>query len=60
MSQNVILALQSFLIFLQIVNAGIASVPGWSSPQVQLILAAAVGAFQFFVTHMANQTTPEK
>jgi len=58
MSQNTILALQSFLIFLQIVNAGIASVV--KEPLVSLVLSAGVGSFQYFVNHVGNQSiSPE-
>lgn len=58
MSQNTVLALQSFLIFLQIVNAGIASTI--HDQLVSLVLSAAVGSFQYFVNHVGNQTiSPE-
>ena len=58
MSTTVLLALQSGLIFLQLVNAGLpalgAHVPGW----LTLVLAGAVGSGQFFVQHVGNQTVP--
>jgi hypothetical protein len=57
MSQNTILLLQSILIFLQMVNAAIGTslhlAPEWS-----VIVAAGVGAFQYYVNHLGNQSVP--
>ena len=57
MKPNTILLLQSILIFLQIVNAALGSeihLP----PAVSVIVAAFVGAFQFYVNHLGNQIIP--
>lgn len=58
MSTTTLLALQSALVSLQIINAGLGGlahiVPGWLS----LVLAAVVGGGQFFVQHVGNQTVP--
>jgi len=57
MSATIILALQSLLIFLQIVNA---SNELNISTTWRVILAAAVGSFQYFVTHVANDLESDK
>jgi len=57
MNPTLILAIQSALIFLQMVNAGLASmqeVPGW----LTLVLGGLVGAGQFFIQHVGNQAVP--
>ena len=56
MSTKAILALQSLLITMQIVNAGIASVT--HNLLVALVLGAIVGGLQNFVQHIGNQTDP--
>ena len=61
MTPNITLLLQTLLVFLQMVNATLATntsgvhVP----PIVTLILAAFVGALQFYVTHVGNGITPK-
>lgn len=57
MSTNTILLIQTVLVFGQIANAGLASVT--HDPLVTLLIGAAVGAGQFFVQHVGNQTTPK-
>ena len=58
MSQNQIVALQSTLIFLQMVNAQIAIVT--KSQLVALIVGAFLGAFQYYVQHLGNASlSPE-
>jgi hypothetical protein len=57
MSATTILALQSLLIFLQIVNA---SNELNISTTWRVILAAGVGAFQYFVNHLGNKLKPEE
>ena len=57
MKPNTILLLQSALIFLQIVNAAIGNeihLP----PAASVVIAAFVGAFQFYINHLGNQLTP--
>ena len=57
MSANTILLLQSLLIFLQMVNAALGT--SLHAPVVvSVLLAAFVGAFQFYVNHLGNQTPP--
>lgn len=54
MKPNTILLLQSILIFLQMANAAVDTLP-----QPWPILGAAfIGAFQFYVNHLGNQTQP--
>jgi hypothetical protein len=54
MSQTTILVLQSILIFFQMCNAAIDTLPQpWP-----VIVAAAIGAFQYFVQHLGNQSIP--
>lgn len=58
LSSHTILLLQSALIFAQMVNAAVGTslqLP----PAVAVILAAFVGAFQFYVSHLANQIVPK-
>jgi len=56
MKPNTILLLQSMLIFLQMANAAVDTLP-----QPWPILAAAfIGAFQFYVNHIGNQTQPDE
>ncbi|MFB3816005.1 MAG: hypothetical protein ACE14L_18030 [Terriglobales bacterium] len=57
MSTHTILLLQSILIFLQMVNAAL-GVTLHVSPAVAVLLSAFVGAFQFYVNHVGNQTQP--
>jgi hypothetical protein len=57
MSQNNILALQSLLQTLQIVNAGLATIPHiplW----VPVLSAAVLGGLANFVQHVGNQSVP--
>ena len=57
MSQTTMLAVQSLLAFLQIVNAGLATqhVP----PMVCLLVAAATGAAQTFLQNAGNKSLPQ-
>ena len=58
MSQNLIVALQSLLIFLQIVNGQIAVVT--HNALAALIVGAVVGAVQYYVQHIGNASlSPE-
>ena len=57
MSPTMILFLQSMLITLQIVNAGLATITGLPVA-VPLVAAAVVGGFQFFVQNVGNLTQP--
>ena len=57
MSITALLALQSGLVSLQIINAGIGSlthIPSW----LPLVIAAVVGGGQFFVQNAGNKTVP--
>ena len=56
MSTTTILFLQSMLIFLQMANAGLANLV--HSPVASMLIGAGVGAFQYFVQHVGNQTVP--
>ena len=59
MNPTLLLAIQSGLIFLQMIIAGLAAmqdVPGW----LTLVLGGLVGAGQFFIQHVGNQSTPIK
>jgi uncharacterized membrane protein YuzA (DUF378 family) len=56
MSTNAVLILQTLLIFLQMVNAGLSGMV--HNPMISLILGAAVGALQFLAQHVGNQTVP--
>jgi hypothetical protein len=57
MSANTVLLLQSMLITLQMVNAGIATIPSVPTA-VAVIASAVVGGFQFYVNHLGNQIVP--
>jgi len=52
-----LLLLQSFLIVLQTVNAGLGAF-GDIPPWVALVLAAFIGGGQFFVQHVGNGQVP--
>ena len=55
MKPNTILFLQSCLIFLQMANAAVDTFPQpWPT-----LTAAFIGAFQFYVNHLGNQSVPE-
>jgi hypothetical protein len=55
MTQNTILLLQAFLIFLQLANSAVDTLPQpWP-----VIVSAFVGAFQWYVQHLGNQSIPE-
>lgn len=57
MNTTLLLAVQSMLVSLQIINAGLsglAHVPAWLS----LVIAAIVGGGQFFVQNAGNKTVP--
>lgn len=56
MSQNTILALQSFLITLQTINAGVGTVI--KSPIWSLIIAASIGGLQFYIQNVGNKSIP--
>jgi hypothetical protein len=54
MKPTTILLLQSFLIFLQMSNAAVDTLPQpWP-----ILIAAFIGAFQFFIQHVGNQNQP--
>jgi hypothetical protein len=57
MSSTMILFLQSLLITLQMINAGLATIPNMPIA-VPLFSAAIVGGFQFFVQNLGNNTPP--
>lgn len=51
------LLIQTILVFAQMVNGGLAvveGVPAW----LTIVLSAVVGAGQFFVQHLGNQSVP--
>lgn len=57
MNTTALLALQSMLVSLQIINAGLGSLahaPAWLS----LVIAALLGGGQFFVQNAGNKTVP--
>lgn len=57
MNPTVLLGLQSFLITLQMLSAGLSAVehaPAW----IPLVVAAFIGGCQFFLQHVGNQFTP--
>jgi hypothetical protein len=54
MKPTTILLLQSLLIFAQMSNAAVDTLPQpWP-----ILVAAFIGAFQFFVNHLGNQIQP--
>ena len=55
MSQNTIALLQSVLVFLQLVNAGLAGL-AHVNPIVTIILSAAVGFLQTYLQRLGNQS----
>lgn len=57
MSQNNIVAAQSFLIFLQMVNAQIAVVT--KSALVALIVGAVIGGLQYYIQNAGNASLPQ-
>lgn len=54
MNTNVLLILQTVLIFGQAINAGLTGL----SQNNKIVLAAGIGALQFLIQHIGNQTTP--
>jgi hypothetical protein len=54
MNTNVLLILQAVLVFAQALNVGLTGL----SPNAKVLVAAGVGALQFLVQHIGNQTTP--
>ena len=57
MKQTTIAFLQSLLVFLQIANAGIATVT--KNPLVALLLTAFLGALQFYLNALGNASITE-
>jgi hypothetical protein len=56
MKPTTILLFQSLLIFAQMSNAAIDTLPQpWPT-----FIAAFIGAFQFFVNHLGNEITPKQ
>jgi hypothetical protein len=56
MKPNTILLLQSILIFLQMANAAVDTLPQpWP-----VLISAFVGAFQFYVNHLGNESDPNE
>ena len=56
MSQNTLLFLQSLLITLQMVNAGLGTTV--HNPTVSVLIGAVVGGFTFYVQQLGNQSVP--
>lgn len=54
MNTNVLLILQTVLIFGQAINAGLTGL----SQNSKIVLAAGIGALQFLIQHIGNQTIP--
>ena len=57
MSTTALLGIQSLLVSLQIINAGVGSIahaPSW----LPLVIAAIIGGGQFFVQNTGNKTIP--
>ena len=59
MNSSNVLLLQSALIFLQIVNAAVGNEIQWPGG-CQVVFAAFVGAFQFYVNSIGNKLDPKK
>jgi hypothetical protein len=57
MNTNVLLLLQTLLIFGQIVNAGLAQIT--NNKTWVLVIGAGVGALQFLIQQIGNQTKPK-
>lgn len=57
MSSTMILFLQSLLITLQMVNAGLATIPN-IPVVVPLVASAVIGGFQYFIQHLGNLSVP--
>jgi hypothetical protein len=60
MSTDRLLLLQAIFVTLQIVNAGLAGILPHSpvGAFVQLVVAAVVGGFQFYLQNLGNQALP--
>lgn len=57
MTSITILFLQSLLISLQVINAGISTLTGLP-PIVPFLISAVVGGFQYFVQNLGNMSMP--
>lgn len=57
MSPNTILALQAFLVFLQMLNVGLVTIPQ-VPPFYFVLISAVIGGFQTFLQHVGNQVQP--
>lgn len=60
MSTDRLLLLQAIFVTLQIVNAGLAGILPHSpvGAFIQLVVAAVVGGFQFYLQNLGNQALP--
>jgi hypothetical protein len=60
MSTDRLLLLQAIFVTLQIINAGLAGILPHSpvGAFVQLVVAAVVGGFQFYLQNLGNQALP--
>jgi hypothetical protein len=56
MNTNVLLILQTVLIFSQAIDAGLTGL----TQNQHVLIAAGIGAIQFLVQHIGNQTGPSK
>jgi hypothetical protein len=56
MSPTTLLLLQSMLITLQTINASLGVVI--KNPAISVVVAAAIGGFQYFVQNVGNKATP--
>jgi hypothetical protein len=56
MKANTILLFQSMLIFMQMANAAVDTLP----QPLPILIAAFIGAFQYYVNHLGNQTDPHQ
>lgn len=56
MSPTLLLFLQSMLVTLQVINAGLATIV--KEEAITLVVGAVVGGLQYFVQHIGNQFVP--
>ena len=56
MSPTLLLLLQSMLVTLQVINAGLATIV--QDQAITLVVGAVVGGLQYFVQHVGNQSVP--
>jgi len=58
MNTTLLLFLQSMLVTIQVLNAGMAAV--FHNEAATLVVGAVAGGLQFFLQHVGNQTEPTK